>query len=314
MLRSFAALSLLCALTACSAPAVKAAVPDAPAPAPDTATAYVLENTEVQPIRAKALGRDYDLFVSLPKSYGSEPKRRYPVVFVTDANYAFPLVRGVAHMAGRPEGHLGQFILVGLSYAKGDTPEYSRRRDYTPGPTRDRTLVSDMPGKTVAHGGAEGYRRFIADEVFPFVASHYRADMGAKTFAGHSYGGLLGAHILLTEPTMFEHYVLSSPSLWFGGKTMFQREAAYAAGHKDLKADVYMTAGGFETLKPGSTDPRYNNENDLVGDMRDFERLLVSRHYPGLRIKTQVLADEDHLTVYPSAITRGLTRAIPARP
>ena len=61
------------------------------------------------------------------------------------------------------------------------------RRDYTPGVHGDRGATSDMPGRPVVYGEAEGYRRFVADEVFPFIASHYRADMAHKVFAGHSY-------------------------------------------------------------------------------------------------------------------------------
>ncbi|MET0857980.1 MAG: alpha/beta hydrolase, partial [Telluria sp.] len=50
-------------------------------------SAYVLDNTEVRDIRAQALKRDYQLFVALPDSY-RDSSQRYPVVFVTDANYA----------------------------------------------------------------------------------------------------------------------------------------------------------------------------------------------------------------------------------
>ena len=140
--------------------------------------------------------------------------------------------------------------------------------------------------------------------MFPLIAARYRADMGRKTFAGHSYGGLLGAHILLSAPTMFERYALSSPSLWFDDGLMFRREAAYAAAHKDLPAKVFMSAGQFEAVRRG--DPRYADEDDIVADMRRFEQRLKSRRYPGLRISSQVIADEDHLSVNPVSLTRAL--------
>lgn len=53
---------------------------------------YALEGTEVREIRARALHRDYQLFISLPRGYTGST-RRYPVLFDTDANYAFPLIR-----------------------------------------------------------------------------------------------------------------------------------------------------------------------------------------------------------------------------
>jgi uncharacterized protein len=64
---------------------------------------YVLEGTEVHSILSKILSRDYEIFVSLPESYASSQKP-YPVLFITDANYAFPVVamtRGLSWAFGK---------------------------------------------------------------------------------------------------------------------------------------------------------------------------------------------------------------------
>lgn len=275
------------------------------------ATPYTLKNTDVVEVRATQLNRDYQLLVSLPPSY-EKSARRYPVVFVTDADYAFPLIRSMAKRLGTGTHGVEEFILVGLSYAKGDTPEYSRRRDYTPIDTAEKGRVSDMPGRAPKFGESEGFRRFIKSEVFPVIAQRYRADMERKVFAGHSYGSLLGLHIAFTEPAMFSHYILGSPSLWYGKRVMFEREKAYAAAHKDLNAKFFFSVGGFETLKPGSGDTRYNTGDDMVADLLEFEALLKKRQYPGLKMETSILAEEDHLSVAPVIITRGLKWALPS--
>ena len=268
-----------------------------------SAPAYVLENTEVHDVAAKELKRAYQVFVSLPVGYKTSTKR-YPVVFVTDANYAFPVVRALSHRVGAQGKGLEDFILVGLSYSKGDTPEFSRRRDYTPVQPGPNTYTSDMPGRAPAFGESEGYRHFIATEVFPMIASKYRADMTRKVFAGHSYGSLLGLHILFSEPGMFSHYILGSPSLWYGQRAMFAREKAFAASHKDLPAKIFFAIGGLEAKAAGTDD-------DMVGDLQQFEKLLKSRRYPGLQVSTKVLTDEDHLSVAPLLLTRGLKWALP---
>ncbi len=253
---------------------------------------YALPNSEVHTLHAKELKRDYDIMVSLPVSYKTP--------------YAFPVSRAIGARVGDTGGGLEEFIVVGLGYAKGDTPSYSRRGDYTPTENPDNTLRSDMPGRPVLHGQAEGYRRFIASEVLPLIARQYRADMTRKIFSGHSYGSLLGIHMLFSEPAMFEHYILGSPSLWYGKRVMFEREKAYAATHKDLKASVYFGVGQLERKKPGDS-----NTEDMVGDMKQFESLLKSRRYPGLRIESRVFADEDHFTVAPHIITRALKWMLP---
>jgi predicted alpha/beta superfamily hydrolase len=289
---------------------VARAEPPSVAAANGAPAAFVLKDTEVRTIRAKALERDYEIYVSLPESYRSQPRRRFPVLYVTDADYAFPLVRSIAQRVGNRAQGLEEFILVGLSYAIGDSPQFSRRRDYTPTPHGEKTR--DPEGRRPLFGEAEPYRRFLAEELMPFVAATYRTDTTRSLYAGHSYGGLFGLHVLLSQPSMFSHYIIGSPSLWFDRRVMFSRERAFAEANSDLNAHVLMAIGSFETVNPASDDRRYSRALDMVGDFRAFEQALRSRNYPGLRLTTEVIGEEDHLTAFPAIVTRGLLWALPA--
>jgi predicted alpha/beta superfamily hydrolase len=268
---------------------------------------YLLEHTEVLDIHAKALQRDYQLYVALPDSYRDpgQQRRRYPVLFVTDANYGFPVVRNIAQRLNKHAG-MEEVIVVGLSYAKGDAATYSRRRDYTPSVPRNLDYRSDMPGRAPSFGEAEAYGRFVAAEVFPLIAARYRADMSRKVFVGHSYGSLLGLQILLTKPHSFEHYILGSPSLWYDHGVMFDREKNYATTHRDMPASVYFGIGGRETLAAGKKRSRSEEDADMVADLRDFDNTLTSRRYPGLKTRLEVFAGEDHASVFPFLLTHGL--------
>lgn len=278
-----------CALVLCANSALAATGDGAP---------YTLPNTFVHNVRATQLKRDYQVFVSLPPSYSPDGPA-LPVVFVTDADYAFPLVRAIAARVGGHSKEIGPFVLVGLSYALGDTPTYSRNRDYTPTAGNGAAASSDMPGRAPRYGEAEDYRRFLAAEVLPLVARRYKVDWSRSAFVGHSYGSLLGTHILLSSPGMFSRYVLSSPSLWYDHKLMFAREKAYAAMHKDLKADVFFAVGGREGPCCGAGE-------DMVGDLRAFDAALRGRHYAGLHTQLHVFEGMDHLDVYPDMITTAL--------
>ena len=165
-----------------------------------------------------------------------------------------------------------------------------------------------MAGRAPAFGEAAGYRRFLADEVFPFIARSYRADMSRKVFAGHSYGALFGADTLTREPGLFQGYVLGSPSLWFDHRVLLERQKAWAADARaDARADAYIGAGEYERRAPrGSRETRrYASEGDMVGDVQAFAGALA-RQAKHLRMRTDVIAAEDHLTVAPILITRGL--------
>lgn len=265
---------------------------------------YALDNTEVRDIRAQALRRDYQLYVALPDSY-KEGGKRYPVLFVVDANYAFPVVRNIAQRLHKHAG-MEEVIVVGLSYAKGESGVHSRRRDYTPSVPRKQAYRADMPGRPPEFGQAAAYGRFLTSEVLPLVARHYRADMKRKVFVGHSYGSLLGLEMLLGAPRSFEHYILGSPSLWFDAGVMFEREKAYAARHKDLPASVFFGIGGLERLAPGKKRSRGEEDADMVEDLREFEGALRTHGYPNLRTRLRVFHEEDHASVFPLVLTHGL--------
>jgi predicted alpha/beta superfamily hydrolase len=265
---------------------------------------YVLDNTEVRDIRAQALKRDYQLYVALPDSY-RQGNKRYPVLFVVDANYSFAIVRNIAQRLNKHAG-MEEVVVVGLSYANGDGGVYSRRRDYTPTTPRKHDYRSDMPGRQPAFGEAKAYGQFISGEVFPFIAQQYRVNMQRKVFIGHSYGSLLGLQFLLTEPRTFEHYILGSPSLWYDAGIMFEREQAYAASHKDLPASVFFGIGGLEKLAAGKKRSRSEEEADMLADLREFDGKLTSRKYPGLKTRLRVFEDEDHASVFPFVLTHGL--------
>lgn len=274
------------------------------ASAAPASASFALDNTEVRDIRAPALNRDYQVFVALPDSY-REGSRRYPVLFVVDANYSFPIVRNIAQRLHKHAG-MEEVIVVGLSYAKGDSGVYSRRRDYTPTVPRNQAYRSDMPGRQPAFGEASAYGKFVTAEVFPMIARQYRADMRRKVFIGHSYGSLLGLDMMLKQPRAFEHYILGSPSLWFDAGVMFDREKAYAGKNRDLPASVFFGIGGLERLAPGKRRSRSEENADMVADLQEFDSALQARRYPGLKTRVRVFADEDHASVFPLVLTHGL--------
>ena len=259
---------------------------------------YVLKGTQVWSVPDPVSTRDYEVFVSLPASYADQPNRRYPVLYVTDADYAFPIIRQIARRVNLDGPVIEEFILVGLSYAKGEGGMSSRTRDYTPVRINDRT------------GGGAAYQAYLKAQVLPFIEDRFRADPARRVLLGHSYGGLLGAQILFSEPELFDGYILGSPSFWFGDHAMMRTEADYARTHTDLPARVHMYIGEHEF--PGSG--RLNTRYDMVGDNARFEERLRSRNYQGLTLTSEVLDDEDHLTVAPSGFTRGLMAVLPAKP
>ncbi len=266
---------------------------------------YEVSDTQVWDVADPVSGRDYQVFVALPPSYGDQPQRRYPVLYVTDADYAFPLIKQIGRRLNVERPTVEEFILVGLSYAKGEGGAQSRRRDYTPTAKGPSTAPADA-----IHGRSAAYATYLRDQVLPFVAGRYRTDERRRFFLGHSYGALLGTEILFREPRLFDGYILGSPSYWYDSHHMVGQEKAYAAKHDDLPARIYMYIGEYEEMRPG--DPRYAKDVNMVTDTRNMGVALRSRNYPSLRLEMEVLNDEDHFTVAPRGFTHGLKYLLPA--
>jgi predicted alpha/beta superfamily hydrolase len=264
-----------------------------PVPPPPAETGpYVLPRTEVRQLHSQAVGQDYLLYVSLPRHY-ADSTTHYPVVITLDAEYAFALTRNVVeHFVDRDR--LPELLLVSIAYpgASDDLDVYrrTRTRDYTP------TYVPDGgygPAIQQFSGGGPAFRRFLVRELLPFLDSTYRTDPGDRTFVGHSYGGLFGAYVLATRPATFRRYILVSPSLWYDDRFLFGMEHDSAQTRGTPAADVFLGVGGRE-------NPR------MANDLLAFADVLRRERWPGLSVSTHIFADDNHDSVFPAALTRGL--------
>ena len=105
-----------------------------------------------------ASGRLYDVEISLPSDYDRDASTHYPVIYLADGGRETrPVTCQIRELY--KNGTLAQEpIIVGLSYAKGESLVASRKRDYTPAPRK--------PGDT-AYGGAQAYQHYLRQTVIP---------------------------------------------------------------------------------------------------------------------------------------------------
>lgn len=245
---------------------------------------YEIENTEVKSLKSSRNGKEYELYIQLPSSYHTSASS-FPVIFLNDTPFSFPIASGVVGLLGGND--IGEVILVGISYSKGDKVGISRTRDYTPTFAPDETSYYSLESKKVS-GQSDNYIEFISGQVLPYVKAHYRADFSNKIFVGHSFSGLLGVSILLKQPELFDHYIIGSPSLWYDNRVMFSLEEAYSKNHKSMKANVYMYVGDSEDTE----------DHKMIYDITSFEKVLKSRNYSGLNVKSEVLQNATHHSAF----------------
>jgi len=255
---------------------------------------FTISNSEVFVLKSKHTKKKYDIYVKLPSGY-TKSKKQYPILILTDAGYAFPLVSSIYRRL-KFSNKIDEIIIVGISYAKGEHFGISRTRDYTP------TFSPNEPNgyskeARLSSGQADNFILFMKNELIPYLDNNYKVDLTKKAFAGHSFGGLLASYMVISHPNTFHYYMSGSPSLWYHDKSIFEIEKKYAENNSDLKANLFMGIGALENVPNGF---------QMVSDLKTLEERLKSRAYGNLNINSMVFPNEDHETVYPTFITQGL--------
>lgn len=152
-----------------------------------------------------------DVTVWLPPGYDEAPDARWPVLYMHDGQNLFDGARAAYGEAWEVDDHIvrlsatGQIrapIVVGVH----NTP--LRLREYVPGDLI-RALPDDMRSDIQSiYGGeplSDGYIRFLAEELKPFIDRTWRTRTGPSdtVVMGSSMGGLISLYALLKRPDVF---------------------------------------------------------------------------------------------------------------
>lgn len=264
----------------------------APASAPSVAPAQVtvrrfeLEGTEVRALSSPQTGRDYSIVIRLPESFESEPQRRYPTLYLLDAQWNFELLHRIVSSLTYDQV-IPEVLVVGITYA-GSSPDYDglRRQDFLP------TQATAFDGK-VSGGGAGDFLSFLEESVIPLAEKEYRAAPDSRILSGASYGGLFVLHALFEKPQLFNGYFAMSPSVNWDDRWIFQKEKAFRERATPLHADIWLSVGSAEW-------PEYVKVNQEF-----FQQMEKSAHPDG-RLMTRVIEGEAHAGNLPEAHTRSL--------
>ena len=162
--------------------------------------------------RSEILGGTRRVWVCLPPSYAREPGRRFPVLYLQDAQNVFD--GATAFLAGKEwevdetverlvgEGRIEPLVVVAV-----DNGGERRTIEYTP--TRDP--------RHGGGGGADAYGRMLVEELKPWVDRRYRTRTEPEHtgIGGSSLGGLVSLYLGLKRPDIFGRIAALSTSAWW---------------------------------------------------------------------------------------------------
>jgi predicted alpha/beta superfamily hydrolase len=274
-----------------------------------------IDGSSVLDVKSAAIGDTIRVTVVPPLFYDAL-QMPLATLYVLDGNLCLPIVSSIARtLQSLAFGLVPPMICVGIGYPTDDVLDVMalRTRDLTP--VTGELPPSPMPMDKYGTGGADALLTTLVDDVFPIVQHRWRSDPGDRCLIGWSFGGLFALHALFTRPDAFARYIATSPSIWWSERAILREEESYASSHDDLAAKIFACVGEREETAPARMWPPLEGEMAqfamsarMVSDLDDLVARLRSRRYPGLDLTHTVFADEHHTTVFPAAVTRGLTK------
>ena len=263
-----------------------------------------LANTESFAMTSQSVGDRYVIKVAYPRDYETSGKR-YPVLYVTDAETNFGALQYVAQRLAKDE-LIPELIVVGIAYGTDYDNFYRlRSRDLRPSIPDDPAF--DLGGRP-AKGKAENFAQFLRTELIPKIDAEFRTVEGDRSYYGHSYGGLFGVWSLMYESDLFNRYVILSPALWWGelwwgrprvshGYHILPKRAA-TDGTPERNARVFVGSGELE--------PRIDELQQVWADA------IRPKLHPCVAMKDIIYEDETHSTIVGRGVMDGLRYAYDA--
>jgi predicted alpha/beta superfamily hydrolase len=204
------------------------------------------------PLASTQLGNSRALRVYLPPSYNENAAKRYPVLYMHDAQNLFDAKTasfgtewGIDETVNKliATGILDEIIVVGIDNTPDRIPEYT-------------------PCCDPKYGGGklDAYRAFVVDTVKPYVDRNYRTIPTRENTAimGSSLGGLASFAIARQHPDVFSMAGGVSSSFWWNKEAMTKE--------KNLKVAIrlYIDAG---------------TNNDGLAETRHMKDALLAQGY-----------------------------------
>lgn len=135
-------------------------------------------------VKSKINKISYQIFVSLPKYYSKTDTTKYPVLYLLDGNYTFPIAHSTRQLLDFA-GSIEDLIIVGIGYSwdKSYEPWYTGRwGDFTPSSDikndTSSTFLSMLKLKSgsLTSGNAKEFISILKNEIIPLVEKNYKVN------------------------------------------------------------------------------------------------------------------------------------------
>jgi len=236
-------------------------------------------------LQSKVLAEKRILNIWLPEGYKQGDTAKYPVIYLLDGSADEDFI----HIVGLVQfnnfewiNQVPKSIVVGIAIT-------DRKRDFT-----FPTTIDDEKKNYPSTGHSDKFISFIEKELQPFIESTYRT-CKVRTIIGQSLGGLLATEILLSRPSLFNKYIIISPSLWWDNGSLLHQNAAMAKDAFNQPTDIYIGVGK-EGITPGAS------ASVMEVDAKSLAEKIKAINNKGIHVYFDYLPQENHATIMHQAV------------
>jgi hypothetical protein len=248
-------------------------------------------------IGSTIMDKEYQLYISFPKSYSTKDSISYPVLYVLDGRISYHSFKSV-HKLMSLAGELEEVIIVGIG-AGLDLPSWliNRTNDYT---TSRDTLVERNREKTwglakgsLTTGGAAQFLESIKTEIIPFIDKNYKTNTD-RGITGWAFGGLFTTYCFINSDGYFTRFGITSSTLWWNNNEILNEAVLKFTENKTWEippTKVFMSVGTIDKAS-------------MLPGMLKFCTHLENNAYKNIDLNYQVFDNETHISVLPASLSR----------
>lgn len=240
----------------------------------------------IDEIQSKELGEKRILNIYLPEGYTPKDAEKYPVIYLLDGSADEDFI----HISGLVQfnsfewiNQVPKSIVVGIATV-------DRRRDFT-----FPTTVENDKTRFPTTGHSDKFIAFIEKELQPFIDKKYKTTE-SKTIIGQSLGGLLETEILFKKPSLFNKYVIVSPSLWWNNGSLLNIDSEIFQENFKQQTEIYV-AVGKEGLTPTEIPRVMEVDANLLA-----EKIKASKS-KNIKVYFDYFPEENHGTILHPAVS-----------
>lgn len=245
-------------------------------------------------IESKILNEKRTINIYLPQDYVANDTVTYPVIYIPDGGVEEDFIHLVGIVRFNTQPWIARFpnsIVVGIENT-------NRRKDFT-FPVKSTDFIT-KEGFSLEHfpqyGGSDNYISFMEKELFPYIEKKYKGNKH-RTIIGESLAGLLATSVLIKQPTLFDNYLIISPSLWWGEEELLNAKNTKLLQSIKKKTNIYIAAPNRE---------EYVKMHDEAVSL--YDKLKVNKN---LNVAFDYFPNELHSTVIHQAVYSGLQKLYP---